>query len=608
MKKFGLVLLVVVVTTLLAGFWYVSRFGGGNEDAPTADMRTARETVHGPVIGYHIEGVNVWQGIPFASPPTGDLRWKAPRPPGKWTETLAALRYGSECPQNMMGFSGQEDCLYLNVWSPSDQEGVRPVLFFIHGGGNHIGSANAGGLYDGQRFASKHGVVVVSIHYRLGPLGWFSHPSLLTGGEDEWSRKDDSGNYGTLDILAALEWVQTNIENFGGDSGNVTIFGESAGGFDVLSMMVSPLAKGLYHKAIVQSGGIRLIPIDAAQNYRDEGEGHRLSARELTNQMLVKSGLAIDREDAKSEQDMMSDEEVQKFLKDQTAESIFSAQELSGEVSDDSNEESVVPDPFLLWGATDLMSPTILGDGYVLPKDAQIRELLSDPERYNVTPVILGSNRDEAKLFMMMDPHFTHRLFGVPVLTKNEDDYAVATDYGSLLWKADAVDELAMVLAESQNEGVYAYRFDWDDLRRFITLDLPNLIGAAHALELPFVFGNLGLLDTALVLSDYESARELSDRMMSYWAEFAYSGNPGTGRQGDLVEWRAWTNDASSPKLMLLDSRMSLGARMVPTMTTYESIAEKLQTDNRFDEEASCRLARRMFDADLTDRVCMSRK
>ena len=607
MKKFGLFVLVLVITALLSGLWYVSRFGG-DRDLPSADMSTARDTAHGPVIGYRSEGVNVWQGIPFASPPTGELRWKAPRLPKSWTEPLPTLQYGSECPQNLMGFSGQEDCLYLNVWSPSNQRGDRPVMFFIHGGGNHLGSADAGGLYDGQRFASEHGVVVVSIHYRLGPLGWFSHPNLSADGEDEWSKKDRSGNYGTLDILAALEWVQTNIEKFGGDSGNVTIFGESAGGFDVLSMMVSPLAKGLYHKAIVQSGGIRLIPMSVAQNYQDDGEGHRLSARELTNNMLVKTGQAIDRDDAKAVQEMMSDEQIEGFLRAQSAQSVFLAQGLDSESPDVADEESVAPDPFLLWGATDLLSPTLFGDGYVLPKNAQIRELLSDPERYHVTPVVLGSNRDEAKLFMMMDPHFTRRVFGVPVLTKNEDDYAVATDYGSLFWKADAVDELAIVLTKSQDVGVYAYRFDWDDLRSFITLNLPDLMGAAHALELPFVFGNLELLDTALVLSDYESARELSDRMMSYWAEFAYSGNPGRGRQGDLVDWSAWTNDSSSPKLMLLDSSLGSGTRMVSAMTTYESIAERLAEDDRFDEESGCRLARRMFDNGLSDRVCEPNK
>ena len=190
--------------------------------------------------------------------------------------------------------------------------------------------------------------------------------------------------------------------------------------------------------------------------------------------------------------------------------------------------------------------------------------------------------------------------------TKNEEDYEIATEYGSLFWKADAVDELAMVLTESQDEGVYAYRFDWDDLRSFITLDLRSLMGAAHALELPFVFGNLDLLDKALVLSDYQSARELSDRMMSYWSEFAHSGSPGRGKGGALLGWTEWKNDAGSAKLMLLDSSLDSGTQMVSSVVTYETIADKLIADDRLDTGARCRLARRMFDEALSDRVCLA--
>ena len=168
--------------------------------------------------------MDVWLGIPFARPPEGDLRWRAPRPPVQWSDAKEVVDYGPECPQNMMGFSGQEDCLYLNVWSPSEVVEPLPVMFFIHGGGNHIGSANAGGLYDGQRFASNHDVVMVSINYRLGPLGWFSHPSLAVEETDEFSKKDNSGNYGTLDILAALEWVQETLK-FWWSPDNVTILG-----------------------------------------------------------------------------------------------------------------------------------------------------------------------------------------------------------------------------------------------------------------------------------------------------------------------------------------------------------------------------------------------
>ena len=604
MKKIILSVMSLVVLIAVATYWYGSRFDF-DRDPPVSVTDTKRETRSGPVIGFQDRGVDVWLGIPFASPPEGDLRWRAPRPPAPWSDTKQVLDYGSECPQNMMRLSGQEDCLYLNVWSPSESSDSLPVMFFIHGGANHIGSANAGGLYDGQRFALNHEVVVVSINYRLGPLGWFSHPSLIVEKTDELSLKDNSGNYGTLDIVAALEWVQGNIENFGGDPENVTIFGESAGAFNVLSMMISPLAEGLYHKAISQSGGIRIIPMDAAQNYHDEESGHLLSARELTSRMLVKSGFAVDQEDAKGVQEMISGGAIREFLLGQSVESILLAQndsELS--MSDDDNEGSN-PESFIWWEAAGILSPTLLGDGYVLPKGGQIHKLLSDPARFNPGPIILGSNRDEAKLFMMMDPHFTRRVWGVPVLTKNEDDYARLTDYGSLIWKADAVDELAIVLSQTQEEEVFAYRFDWDDLNSLLTLDLHNLLGAAHALELPFVFGNLSFLETALLLDDDQAARELSDRMMSYWAEFAYSGSPARGQDGSLAEWTAWTNEFESKKLMLLDSGADMGNRMVSTLLTFEDIAEQLNSDERFDPEARCNLARRMFDAELFNGLCI---
>ena len=604
MKKIILSLVGLFVFIAAGIYWYVSRFDF-DRDPPVVEPDTLRETLSGSVVGFRDRGVDVWLGIPFARPPEGDLRWRAPRPPVPWSDAKEVLDYGPECPQNLMGLSGQEDCLYLNVWSPSENSDSLPVMFFIHGGGNHLGSANAGGLYDGQRFASNHDVVMVSINYRLGPLGWFSHPSLAVEETDEFSKKDNSGNYGTLDILAALEWVQGNIKNFGGDPDNVTIFGESAGAFNVLSMMVSPLAEGLYHKAISQSGGIRLIPMNVAQHYHEEGSGHPLSAREITSRMLLKSGLAVDQEDARGVQEMMSNGDIRKFLLNQPAESILLAQDDSELNVNDSDNETTSPEPFVLWSAAGRLSPTLLGDGYVLPKGVQIRELLSDPARFNAGPVILGSNRDEAKLFMMMDPHFTRRVWGVPVLTKNEDDYARATDYGSLMWKADSVDELAIVLSQTQEEEVFAYRFDWDDLNSLLTLDLHNLLGAAHALELPFVFGNLDLLETALLLDDDQAARELSDRMMSYWAEFAYSGTPARGKDGSLAEWSAWTNEPGTKKLMLLDSGAGMGNRMVSTSLTYEDIAEQLASDERFDPEAKCKLARRMFEPELSNGLCI---
>ena len=212
MKKVIFGVLGFFLILALAIFWYVSRFGG-DDSKPEVAQETLRDTQSGPVVGFTDDGVNVWLGIPYAKPPLGDLRWRAPREADPWDTPRPAITFGDECPQGMMGASGNEDCLYLNVWSPESAAVAKPVMFFIHGGGNVIGSADAGGLYDGHRFAAKHDVVLVSINYRLGTLGWFSHPDLKVAETEPLAAKDNSGNYGTLDIIAALEWVQKNILN-----------------------------------------------------------------------------------------------------------------------------------------------------------------------------------------------------------------------------------------------------------------------------------------------------------------------------------------------------------------------------------------------------------
>ena len=218
------------------------------------------------------------------------------KPQKKSPETVDALSFGSACPQSARG---SEDCLFINVWSPENSKSL-PVMFWIHGGGNSVGEA-ATSIYDGSRLARENNVVLVSINYRLGPLGWFRHPALRT---NDTTPADNSGNYGTLDIILALQWVQENIQQFGGDATNVTVFGESAGAFDTLSLMASPLATGLFHKAISQSGGLNLNSIASAENYVDDDEpGHPLSSQETVNQLLIQLGKASDRTAAKKAAD-----------------------------------------------------------------------------------------------------------------------------------------------------------------------------------------------------------------------------------------------------------------------------------------------------------------
>ena len=219
---------------------------------------TDRATVHtGALQGTTDAGVVAFKGIPFAAPPIGELRWKPPQPAQAWSGVRAADSYGADCMQEPfpgdaapLGVTPAEDCLYLNVWRPAAEAGKLPVMVWIYGGG-FVNGGSSPAVYDGSEFA-KSGVVLVSFNYRLGHLGFFAHPALTSEQPDGLH-----GNYGLMDQIAALKWVQRNVAAFGGDPSNVTIFGESAGGMSVNFLLTTPLASGLFHKAVVQSGGGR---------------------------------------------------------------------------------------------------------------------------------------------------------------------------------------------------------------------------------------------------------------------------------------------------------------------------------------------------------------
>ncbi len=223
---------------------------------------TLIELADGPVQGEIVGGTRRFLGIPYAAPPVGPLRWRPPQPPAPWTEPLPATAFGSACPQrpSTLGTpSENEDCLYLNVWTPDPAPAEPlPVMVWFHGGGNEFGSAGdeiplgLGGLiFDGRILSERHDVVVVTINYRLGKLGFFAHPALAAE-DPSWPY---AGNQGLLDQRAALEWVRDNVLAFGGDPGRVTIFGESAGSVDVCLHLASPASRGLFHRAISESGG-----------------------------------------------------------------------------------------------------------------------------------------------------------------------------------------------------------------------------------------------------------------------------------------------------------------------------------------------------------------
>ena len=544
----------------------------------------------GTVIGTKGENDTfTWKGIPFAKPPIGELRWKAPQDSTSWNGTLEAVEFKSSCFQGASriegdtdeNWSGSEDCLYLNIWTPSitekeiqESEEKLPVMMWIHGGGNTVGSAH---VYDPSILVSQHKVIVVTIQYRMGPLGWFRHPSLHNS---DSSMLDISGNYGTLDTIKALEWINKNIESFGGDQNNVTVFGESAGGHNAAAIFASPLAEGLYHKVIVQSGIMSASSIDAAESYVPEnGIAPTRSGLEVVNQILISKNEASDVMEAKKIQDQMSDEEIRSLLYEQ--------------------------EPSVLLEASSKARPKRSGmtrvfpDGHVI-LEGGIEESFINPNVSRV-PIISGTNKDENKFFNAMNRNFVkwgpatglYKTVGIdemPLEIIDLDYYEAINFYGSSFWKQRAVDTPARKLTQSGHANTFAYRFDWDELTTINDMDLSKLIGAAHALEILFVFGSF---DSYVVKNflfgegAYPAGKKLSDQIQSYWAEFAYTGDPGKGRDGNLPEWKAWSL-SEGEKYLVLDSENDQGIYMSDIEYNQNYLLTKLASDIRLNDQEKC--------------------
>jgi para-nitrobenzyl esterase len=464
--------------------------------------------------------------------------------------------------------TGSEDCLYLNVYSPAfaqasvpTGEERLPVMVWIHGGGHTIGSTS---FYDGGNLAASQNLIVVTTQYRLGPFGWFRHAAL--GGEGA-SDADRSGNYGTLDLIRALDWVRENVSAFGGDPGNVTVFGESAGGTNVLSLLLSPLAKGLFHRAIIQSAGFRTSDAAEAESYRDAATpGDEFSSREAVLNLLIEDGAAADREAARKHASGLSDAEIARYLRGKTSFEILAAYS-----------------PWSEGGMYRL--PTVIRDGYVLPQEEPYA-LLSRADGYNAVPVMLGTTRDENKLFMYLDPAEVRRLFWIFMWLRDERRYNLRAEYQAKMWKAAAVDGPAARMREVQGPTVFAYRFDWDEEPTVLVSNLSVMLGAAHGFEIPFVFGHFNLGERGNIIFTEENEpgrRALSGAMMSYWAEFAYSGDPGRGREGALPRWAPW--DGSSPtsdRFVVLDTEAGGGIRMSADWVDKARVVAQIDSDGRF--------------------------
>jgi para-nitrobenzyl esterase len=483
-----------------------------------------------------------FRGIPFAAPPVGDRRWREPQPVAPWPGVRQATAFGPRCEQGPiyddMVFRDQpsEDCLYLNVWTPARSPAEkRPVMVWIHGGGFQAGSASEP-RQDGARLAGK-GVVVVSFNYRLGVFGFFAHPSLT-----KESGRGASGNYGLLDQVAALRWVRDNVAAFGGDPGNVTIFGESAGSLSVSALVASPLARGLFHRAIGESGA-----------YLGRG-------------VLEPMSLAA------------SEEMGSKFAASIGAESLPA---LRAKPADEILPASLEVQPWF--------APTV--DGYALPRDPNA--LYAAGEQAHV-PLLAGSNADEVRAGVVLAREkptaksFTEQIrsrFGgaagavLEVYPAGSDAEALESaaafagdmflSYGTWKWTD--------VHGRTGGSAVYRYEFD----RKIPVAPGTKVdgvpataadVGACHAGEIEYVFGTL---DSRPDVPWEPADRQISERMMAYWSNFARTGDPnGPG----LPPWPRYQGPDGFP-VMYLD--VTSQARPEALRARYEALDAALTGPRR---------------------------
>jgi para-nitrobenzyl esterase len=465
------------------------------------------ETTEGPVRGISAQGIASWKGIPFARPPVGPLRFRPPERHERWRGVQEATAFGPAAPQNpspameILGaerLATDEDCLTLNVWSPTADGKPRAVLVWIHGGAFQIGSGSQH-WYDGQRLASRGDIVVVTLNYRLGALGFL----FL----DDAGAPPGSGNLGLLDQIAALEWVRDNIERFGGDLSKVTVFGESAGAMSVATLLGTPRARGLFVQAIAQSGAASHVHSAA-------------SAAKLTRAFMDTAGVrSADELSRLSTKDLLA-------IQGQT---VMRPEVMSKAISGQLPFQPVV-------------------DGSVL-RQAPL-DTVAEGGAAGV-PLVLGTTQEEMRLFGLMDPGLAsldeaHLLARVRKIVGAADSGDLVAAYRTgreqrgepthpaELWQAIATDNVFRVpatrLAEAQlpHAPVWMYRFTWR------TPLLGGRLRSCHALDVPFVWGAISDPASKAFVGDGPRVEALSASMQDAWTGFAREGEP---RARGLPRW-----------------------------------------------------------------------
>jgi len=514
---------------------------------------TLQSTKYGKVQGYQDnEGKTlIWKGIPYAKAPVGELRWKAPVDSEKWTSTLDATKDGNMGIQLSDGkIVGSEDCLNLDIYRPNTNATNLPVLLFIHGGNNQTGTSTE---ISAKKLAVNANCIVVSINYRLGALGFNSLPALKTGDKNE-----DSGNYTLLDISKSLDWIKDNIKSFGGDSKNITASGFSAGGRDIMAMLISPIFKGQFQKAISFSGGMTTA---------DPEDSTKVIAKAIAPLVVEDKVKATEDEAYKWLQ--TDSKEVKDYLYG------LSADRLAKLMGNASIRMSVFPHLYT--------------DGTVLPKEG------FDTKKYNDVPLIMLTGSKEFSLFARYDKRFAaiddNTLMTNPELNK---ELRFSIDYGSKLYELFNAEESAERMINNYKSPIYTCDIEWGSNKEVIGDKMAQLAGSYHGVFLPFLTDEVTGFG-ALYKDSFNNAgaKDLGTKFTKYISNFLWNSNPNSE---NLVEWKPWTGADRGPTQLIFNAdKDKANIVMSEDRTKYEDVLKEIEADTTVSKEVKDKLIKEVL-------------
>lgn len=517
---------------------------------------TLQQTAYGTVEGYEDGGALHWDGVPYAKAPIGELRWKAPKQPEPWdgafqaTESKIASQTASvqaskdkagngEVKQSTELLGDEAGAVTLDITRPDTEETKLPIFFYLHGGNNQTGKSAA---FPATEYVQDTNCMVVSINHRLGLLGFNALPALKTGTEEE-----NSGNFTLLDIAAALDWVRENAESFGGDPDNITIAGSSAGGRDVMAMLISPIFEGKFQKAVSLSGGMTVA---------DPEDSARIDARHLAP-LAVEKGVQTDA--VAAEKWLLTDgDDVREFLYSLSDEELAAA----------------------FGGAAIRMSafPHLFTDGIVLPKEG------FDTTDYHQVPILMVNGDREFSTFCKSTPPFNTP---TPAELMEDKDllpqYRFAETYGSMMYSYFNGEESAARILDKYDAPIYTCLIQWGDDPEICGEEYATIYGAYHCMTTPLmthVVTNASASYPELYASD--SCKNVSDMLNNYVKNFLWTGNP---NDDSLPQWNNWTSLDGQSQLILDADDEKAWAEMSDEHTSYDEILALMDADQSIPED-----------------------